>query len=173
MAWSMKAILPARLAAGAASRSAWLAKRTTGALVADRPGKTTTYALFHLQPRGELFLKESTPVYEGMIIGENSRENDIDVKSVKLIASIDLKKDEKAIIDLASRIGVPAVFFTWMNGRETRWIPEEKRRRVITRALLFGSIVLAIIILLFAVQRHGTTRVGAVFGPIMLVYLLC
>lgn len=40
------------------------------------------------------------------------RENDIDVKSVKLIASIDLKKDEKAIIDLASRIGVPAVFFT-------------------------------------------------------------
>ncbi len=60
-----------------------IAKRTTGALVADRPGKTTTYALFHLQPRGELFLKEGTPVYEGMIIGENSRENDIDVNVVK------------------------------------------------------------------------------------------
>ncbi len=60
-----------------------IAKRTTGALVADRSGKTTTYALFHLQPRGELFLKEGTPVYEGMIIGENSRENDIDVNVVK------------------------------------------------------------------------------------------
>ncbi len=60
-----------------------IAKRSTGALVADRPGKTTTYALFHLQPRGELFIKESTPVYEGMIVGENSRENDIDVNVVK------------------------------------------------------------------------------------------
>jgi GTP-binding protein len=58
-------------------------KRLTGALVADRSGKSTTYALFHLQPRGELFIKESTPVYEGMIVGENARENDIDVNVVK------------------------------------------------------------------------------------------
>ncbi len=60
-----------------------IAKRATGALVADRPGKSTTYALFHLQPRGELFIKEGTPVYEGMIAGENSRENDIDVNVIK------------------------------------------------------------------------------------------
>jgi GTP-binding protein len=60
-----------------------IAKRATGALVADRSGKSTTYALYHLQPRGELFIKESTPVYEGMIVGENSRENDIDVNVVK------------------------------------------------------------------------------------------
>ncbi len=60
-----------------------IAKRATGALVADRAGKTTTYALFHLQPRGELFIKEGTPVYEGMIVGENSRENDIDVNAIK------------------------------------------------------------------------------------------
>ncbi|MFA5072311.1 MAG: translational GTPase TypA [Nitrospirota bacterium] len=60
-----------------------IAKRTTGALVADRSGKSTTYALFHLQPRGELFIPESTAVYEGMIVGENSRENDIDVNVVK------------------------------------------------------------------------------------------
>jgi GTP-binding protein len=58
-------------------------KRMTGALVADRSGKTTTYALFHLQPRGELFIKESTAVYEGMIVGENARENDMDVNCVK------------------------------------------------------------------------------------------
>jgi len=60
-----------------------IAKRVTGALVADRPGKTTTYALYHLQPRGELFVKESTSVYEGMVVGENSRESDIDVNVVK------------------------------------------------------------------------------------------
>lgn len=41
---------------------------------------------------------------------------------------------------------VPVVFFTWMNGQEPKWLPDEKRRRVIARALLFGSIVLAIVI---------------------------
>ncbi len=58
-------------------------KRPTGALVSDRPGNTTVYALFNLQPRGTLFIKENTAVYEGMIIGENSRENDLDVNPVK------------------------------------------------------------------------------------------
>lgn len=60
-----------------------ISKRQTGALVADRPGRSTIYALFHLQPRGELFIKENTPVYEGMIIGENSRDNDLDVNVIK------------------------------------------------------------------------------------------
>jgi GTP-binding protein len=60
-----------------------ISKRQTGALVADRAGKTTIYALFHLQPRGVLFIKENTPVYEGMIIGENSRDNDLDVNVIK------------------------------------------------------------------------------------------
>jgi len=60
-----------------------MSKRQTGALVADRPGKSTTYALFHLQPRGSLFIKENTSVYEGMITGENSRDNDLDVNVTK------------------------------------------------------------------------------------------
>jgi GTP-binding protein len=60
-----------------------ISKRSTGAIVADRAGKTTTYALFHLQPRGTLFVKENTPVYEGMAVGENSRDNDIDVNVTK------------------------------------------------------------------------------------------
>jgi len=60
-----------------------LSKRQTGALVADRQGTSTTYALFHLQPRGTLFIRENTPVYEGMIIGENSRANDLDVNVIK------------------------------------------------------------------------------------------
>jgi GTP-binding protein len=60
-----------------------ISKRSTGAIVADRTGKTTTYALFHLQPRGTLFVRENTPVYEGMVVGENSRDNDIDVNVTK------------------------------------------------------------------------------------------
>ena len=60
-----------------------ISRRTTGALVADRGGITTAYALFHLQPRGELFVSESTSVYEGMVVGENSRDNDLDVNVVK------------------------------------------------------------------------------------------
>lgn len=60
-----------------------ISKRSTGGIVADRQGKTTTYALFHLQPRGTLFIKENTAVYEGMVIGENSRDSDIDVNVTK------------------------------------------------------------------------------------------
>jgi len=60
-----------------------ISKRQTGALVADRQGTSTIYALFHLQPRGTLFIRENTPVYEGMVIGENSRANDLDVNVIK------------------------------------------------------------------------------------------
>ncbi|MBI5810465.1 MAG: translational GTPase TypA, partial [Deltaproteobacteria bacterium] len=63
--------------------SGQIAKRKTGVLVADRAGVASTYALFHLQPRGTLCVKETTPVYEGMIVGENSRENDMDVNVTK------------------------------------------------------------------------------------------
>jgi GTP-binding protein len=58
-------------------------QRITGALVADRPGTATTYALYNLQERGELFVRPGTPVYEGMIIGENARDVDLDVNVVK------------------------------------------------------------------------------------------
>lgn len=57
--------------------------RGTGSLVADRPGTTTGYAIYNLQERGELFLKPGTAVYEGMIVGENSRGVDLDVNIVK------------------------------------------------------------------------------------------
>jgi GTP-binding protein len=53
--------------------------RPTGALVADRPGAATAYAIANLQERGEMFVEPATPVYEGMIVGENSRPNDLDV----------------------------------------------------------------------------------------------
>jgi GTP-binding protein len=53
--------------------------RPTGALVADRPGPATAYAISNLQERGEMFVEPGTETYEGMIVGENSRPNDLDV----------------------------------------------------------------------------------------------
>jgi len=57
--------------------------RPTGSLVADRAGKATGYAIFNLQERGEIFITPGTEVYEGMIVGENSRDSDLDVNIVK------------------------------------------------------------------------------------------
>jgi len=57
--------------------------RATGALVADRAGKVTAYAIEGLQPRGVLFVSPTDEVYEGMIVGEHARGNDLDVNIVK------------------------------------------------------------------------------------------
>jgi len=57
--------------------------RLTGSLIADRAGRTTAYALFNLQERGELFVGPGVNVYEGMVIGENARWDDMDVNAVK------------------------------------------------------------------------------------------
>ena len=57
--------------------------RPTGSLVADRSGKTTGNAIFNLQERGEMFVAPSTEVYEGMIVGENARDADLNVNIIK------------------------------------------------------------------------------------------
>ncbi|RMF83156.1 MAG: translational GTPase TypA [Nitrospirae bacterium] len=57
--------------------------RITGSLVADRGGEAVAYALFHLEPRGTLFVRPGDPVYRGMIIGEHSRERDLIVNPCK------------------------------------------------------------------------------------------
>jgi GTP-binding protein len=57
--------------------------RMNGALVSDRTGKVTPYALEHVQDRGEIFVEPGDRVYEGMVVGENSREQDIDANVVK------------------------------------------------------------------------------------------
>ena len=57
--------------------------RPSGALVADRRGKTTAYAILNLQERGSLFVAPGVEVYEGMIVGENSRSDDLDVNATK------------------------------------------------------------------------------------------
>ena len=57
--------------------------RANGALVADRTGVATSYAIFNLQERGEIFIDPATAVYEGMVIGENARPSDMDVNVTK------------------------------------------------------------------------------------------
>jgi GTP-binding protein len=56
-----------------------IAHRLTGVLIADRTGRATGYAIEGLQPRGELFIAPGAEVYEGMVVGENARSNDLDV----------------------------------------------------------------------------------------------
>jgi GTP-binding protein len=60
-----------------------IAARSTGALVADRAGVATAFAIWNLQERGEIFVEPGAPVYEGMLIGENARANDMDVNVTK------------------------------------------------------------------------------------------
>ncbi len=60
-----------------------IAHRQNGALVADRAGRTTAYAIDHLQARGTMFVSPGEPVYEGQIVGENARDNDMDVNITK------------------------------------------------------------------------------------------
>ncbi|MBW3606900.1 MAG: translational GTPase TypA, partial [Actinobacteria bacterium] len=57
--------------------------RSTGSLVADRPGPATGYAIGKLEDRGSLFVSPGEEVYEGMIVGENARSDDLDVNAVK------------------------------------------------------------------------------------------
>jgi GTP-binding protein len=64
----------------------WLGEiphRMTGALVADRAGLSTSYSLWSLQERGVLFVSPGVELYEGMIVGENAREVDLDVNAVR------------------------------------------------------------------------------------------
>jgi GTP-binding protein TypA/BipA len=60
-----------------------LRTRPSGSLVADRSGVATSYAMFNLQERGSLFVEPGTEVYEGMLVGENSRSDDMDVNITK------------------------------------------------------------------------------------------
>lgn len=74
--------------------------RRTGSLVSDRKGKGVPYALYNLEPRGRLMIVPGTPVYEGMIVGEHSKDNDLDVnpcKEKKLTNMRASGKDESTI----------------------------------------------------------------------------
>jgi GTP-binding protein len=75
--------------------------RAQGALVSDRRGKTTMYALFHMQDRGALFVSPQTEVYEGMVVGENAKASDLEVNVVRekqLTNFRTVNKDEAQIL---------------------------------------------------------------------------
>jgi GTP-binding protein len=69
--------------------------RMTGSLVSDRQGEAVSYALFNLEPRGILFLTPGEPVYEGMIVGEHNRENDINVNPCKMKKLTNMRASNK------------------------------------------------------------------------------
>jgi GTP-binding protein len=76
-------------------------KRKSGALVSDRTGVVTQYALFHLEPRGRMFVAPTHEVYEGMVVGEHNRPSDLDVnpcKEKKLSNVREKNKDENIIL---------------------------------------------------------------------------
>ena len=84
-------------------------RRRNGSLVADRDGDTIPYALFHLQPRGVLFVGPGEPVYEGMIVGEHNRPNDLDVnvsKEKKLTNIRAAGRDENVILSPPRRLTI-------------------------------------------------------------------
>ncbi|MFH1811516.1 MAG: hypothetical protein ABIJ09_22440 [Pseudomonadota bacterium] len=75
--------------------------RPTGAIVADRGGSSTTYALFHLQPRGVMFIGVGAVLYQGMVIGEHNRENDLWVHAAREKKLTNIRaagRDEKQIL---------------------------------------------------------------------------
>jgi GTP-binding protein len=78
-------------------------------MVADREGPTTPYAVFHLQERGVLFIAPGTKVYEGMIVGEYSRDNDLNVnicREKKLTNIRAAGKDENILISPHREMGL-------------------------------------------------------------------
>jgi GTP-binding protein len=81
--------------------------RSTGALIADRAGVATAYAIYNLQERGEIFIAPTTVVYEGMIVGENARTNDLDVNVTKEKKQTNMRA---STADEAIRLVPPRVF---------------------------------------------------------------
>jgi GTP-binding protein len=84
-------------------------RRSSGAMVADRAGVATPYALFHLQPRGVLFIDPGTEVYEGMIIGEHNRANDLDVNATREKKLTNIRaagRDENVILSPAKPLTI-------------------------------------------------------------------
>ena len=85
--------------------------RTNAAMVADREGQAPPYAIYHLQERGVMFIAPGTKVYEGMVVGEYSRENDLNVnvcKEKKLTNMRAAGKDENIIISPHREMGLEA-----------------------------------------------------------------
>jgi GTP-binding protein len=106
-----------------------IAHRQNGALVADRTGRTTSYAIDHLQERGVMFIGPGEQVYEGQIVGENSRDSDMDVNITK----------EKKLTNMRSSTAEDAAKLTpprIMNLEQSlEWIREDELLEVTPKSL--------------------------------------
>ncbi len=112
-------------------------RRTSGALVADRTGPTTPYALFHLQPRGVLFVPSGTQVYEGMIVGEHSRDNDLNVNACREKKLTNIRaagKDENTVVSTPRHMTLE---------RSLEWIRDDEMVEVTPEAIRLRKRILA------------------------------
>ncbi len=109
-----------------------LRTRSTGSLVADRRGQTRAYSLFAIQERGELFIGPGVEVYEGMIIGENARPDDIDVnptKEKKLTNHRAATADEKLVLAPPRDMSLERALETIAADEQVEVTPESIRLR--------------------------------------------
>ena len=117
--------------------------RFTGSIVSDRQGQAVAYALFNLEPRGQLFIVPNDPVYEGMIVGEHNRDTDINVnpcKEKKLTNMRAAGKDENVIITPVTPMTLE---------RAIHFIREDEMVEVTPKSLRLRKSVLS------AQQRHN------------------
>jgi len=106
-----------------------IAHRQNGALVADRGGRATAYAIDNLQARGVMFIGPGLEVYEGMIVGENARDNDLDVNITK---EKKLTNMRASTADEAAKITPPRVMNLEQN---LEWIREDELLEVTPKSL--------------------------------------
>lgn len=125
------------LSAGYEPHKGEIVRRMNGALVADRAGESSSYALEDLQERGVLFIGHGVQVYEGMIIGENAKENDLNVNPVKtkqLTNFRTVNKDDAIVL-------TPPKLMTIERGLE--WISEDELIEVTPKNIRARKKVLA------------------------------
>src|SRR5262252_9080353 len=106
-----------------------IAHRQSGALVADRGGRATAYAIDNLQERGVMFVAPGLEVYEGMIVGENARDNDLDVNITK---EKKLTNMRASTADEAAKITPPRVMNLEQN---LEWIREDELLEVTPQSM--------------------------------------
>jgi len=110
--------------------------RTNGAIICDRQGRTRPYALFHLQPRGILFIGAQTDVYEGMIVGEHAKLQDLDVNACKEKKLTNVRasgKDEAVVLSPPRLMGLEAAL---------QWIADDELVEVTPKTIRIRKKVL-------------------------------
>ncbi|CAG0994362.1 GTP-binding protein TypA/BipA [Myxococcaceae bacterium] len=107
-----------------------LQRRKVGAIVSSEAGETTAYSLFHIQERSTLFVGAGVPVYEGQIVGENSRSGDLTVNVVRAKKLTNIRaagKDENTVLTPPRRLGIESAL-EWIEDDELLEVTPESLR---------------------------------------------